>query len=177
MDSNITAAIRAAALTHSLDPLMVEAVVMQESGGDPWAWNPEPKYRYFWDVKAKKPFRLVTPQEIASKVPPRDFPTLAGDRDQEWWAQQASFGLCQLMGSVARELGCASPYLTVLCDPVVSLHYGCRLLAKQFAWADHNWAKALSAYNGGRGAAMQSPFPNREYPESVLARYQALKVR
>ena len=46
------------------------AVAEQESAFDPWAWNPEPKYRYLWDVLLNKPFRKLTPAEDASEIPP-----------------------------------------------------------------------------------------------------------
>src|SRR5687767_808548 len=90
---------------HGLDPRLLRAQVLQESGGNTWAYNPEQRYRYFWNVKLWKPFREVTDPECSSEFPPVDFPTLAGDRDQEWWAQQASWGLMQVMGAVAREHG------------------------------------------------------------------------
>lgn len=174
VDSELRALVSEAARVHALDALMVEAVVMQESGGNPWAWNPEPRYKWFWDVRRKAPFRAVTASEVAAKLPPADFRSLAGDPDQEWWGQQASFGVMQTMGAVARELGCTAPYLTELCDPVLSLHYGCKLLAREFAWAGHDWQKTLSSYNGGRGAAVKSPRPNQSYADDVLARYRAL---
>ena len=94
----------AKAAAHGLPPLLITALVEQESAGDPYAWNPEPRYRYLWDVKRNAPFRTPTEAERASEIPPHDFPTLGGDRDQEWWGQQASWGLMQVMGAVAREL-------------------------------------------------------------------------
>lgn len=139
------------ARTQSLDRDLLAAIVHVESGGDRYAWNPEPKYRYFWNVKTQRPFRHLTAQEIASKIPPADFPTLAGDRDQEWWAQQASWGLCQVMGAVARERGMRDPYLTKLMDPETNLAIAAGYLASLLAWADGNVAQAVGAYNAGRG--------------------------
>src|SRR5688572_9407095 len=99
------ALIQSAAEEHALDPELLEAQVFVESGDNAHAWNPEPAYRYLWDVRQGRPFRPLTPAERQSEVPPADFPTLAGDRDQEWWAQQASWGLLQVLGAVAREDG------------------------------------------------------------------------
>lgn len=137
------------AQAHQLDPRLVLAVVNVESSGEPWAWNPEPRYRWFWNVKTWTPFRNVVNGELAAKVPPPDFPALAGDPDQEWWAQQASWGLMQVMGAVAREFGCRERYLTALCDPAIGVEFGCRVLAARMTWAKGDTASALAAYNGG----------------------------
>src|SRR3972149_8253567 len=114
-----------AAVGHGLDPKLVTAIIVQESNWNPWAWNPEPRYRWFWDVRKNMPFRKVTDQEILNKFPPSDFSTLSGDRDQEWWAQQASWGLMQIMGAVARECGFRGPYLPAILDPFDNITYGC----------------------------------------------------
>jgi len=143
--------VRQSARDAHLDPALVVALVAQESSGDPWAYNPEPRYRYFWNVRTQSPFRRLTAEEIEREVPPVDFPTIAGDRDQEWWAQQASWGLLQIMGAVARETGFTGRYLTELCDPVLNLTLGCRLLHQLMLWAHGETWQAVAAYNGGRG--------------------------
>jgi len=164
--------IREAANLAGLEALLVEALVEQESSGNSWAHNPEPRYRYLWDVSRRKPFRGLTALEIASETPPVDFPTLAGDRDQEWWNQQASWGLMQVMGAVARELGFRGPYLTELCDPRVNLPLGCEKLAQNRIWAGGDVFQALAAYNAGRGG-WHSP-QGQAYAASVLKRKAAL---
>lgn len=168
----------AAAAEYGLTPQLVEALVLQESGGNPWALNPEPRYRYFWDIRKKAPFRALTAAEIAAKIPPADFHSLAGDPDQEWWAQQASFGVCQVMGAVARELGCTEPYLTALCDPVIGLRFGCKKLAVEVKWADGDLSSALAAYNGGRGgnAPGTKPLRNAAYADTVLGRLAKITI-
>ena len=113
--------IQSAAARHALPELLVIAVVEVESAGNSWAWNPEPRYRYLWDVKRGRPFRPLTEAERASEIPPDDFSCIAGDRDQEWWGQQASWGLMQVMGAVAREHGFRGPYLTELSVPELSI--------------------------------------------------------
>lgn len=168
--------IKVAAESFRLTPQLVEAVVMQESGGNTFAWNPEPRYRYFWDVRKRAPFRALTPAEIGAETPPADFRGLAGDPDQEWWAQQASFGLMQVMGAVAREEGCTEPYLPALCDPVIGLRFGCKHLKAQLDWAHGDIASALAAYNGGRGgnAPGTKPLRNAKYADEVLGRLAAI---
>lgn len=151
---------------HGYDSDLLAALVQVESSSDPHAYNPEPRYRYFWNVKTHAPFRKVTDAEIASKVPPADFPSLAGDRDQEWWAQQASWGLTQVMGALARERGFRDPYLTRLTDPELNLMIGGGHLAGLLVWARGDEAKALGAYNAGRGG-WNSPAGQR-YSAKVL---------
>jgi hypothetical protein len=136
---------------HQLDADLVEAVCRVESGGHRWAWNPEPAYRYLWNVKTKQPFRKMTAAELASKTPPKDFPCLAGDRDQEYWGQQASFGLMQVMGAVGREFGFQEPYLTQLCEVRYSLEIGCSVLKARLKWSGGDVDKALASYNAGVG--------------------------
>jgi soluble lytic murein transglycosylase-like protein len=143
--------IEKAARAHNLDADLVEAMVVVESDGRAWAWNPEPHYRYLWNVRTQRPFRALGPGEASSKWPPADFPTIAGDRDQEWWGQQASWGLLQVMGAVARERGFRGLYLPELCDPVLNLDVGCRHYAAFLRWAGGDMWKAVAAYNGGQG--------------------------
>lgn len=168
--------IEIAARAHKLKPELVGAVVLQESDAQPFAFNPEPRYRWFWDVKQRKPFRTVSGVELAKKFPPADFPTIAGDRDQEWWAQQASWGLMQVMGAVAREHGCRVPFLPELTDVALNLEIGCRHLAGLMAWAEGKKDKALAAYNGGRAGNAVPPYRNAEYAHAVFAKLATIRA-
>ena len=143
--------IEAAAIAHGLDSLLVQAMVKVESNYLQFALNPEPVYRYFWNVRDHAPFRPVTQNELKSKYPPADFPCLAGDPDQEWWSQQTSWGLLQVMGAVARERGFREPYLPALCDVDMNLQIGCEHLRWLFARAAGEVEKAVGAYNAGLG--------------------------
>lgn len=167
--------IAAAAGRHGLDPVLVGALVHVESGLNPYAWNPEPRYRYLWDVRAHAPFRRLTLLEQETEIPPKDFNMLAGDRDQEWWAQQASWGLMQVMGALARELGFRGPYLTELVDPALNLSLGCEHLGRLVRWAKGNTTQALAAYNGGKGGNEVMPFRNLDYAVKVLKTQARLK--
>jgi hypothetical protein len=156
---------------YRVDPTVIVALIDVESDGNPYAWNPEPKYRYFWNVKTRAPFRKLTAEESANETPPKDFPCLAGDSDQEWWAQQASWGLMQVMGAVAREAGYQGPYLTRLCDPYLNLEFGIRHFKSQLDWAKGDTRAALAAYNGGRaGNSPGKPLRNAGYADKVLSR-------
>lgn len=163
--------IDSAAADHKVPPALVHAMVQVESSGNTWAWNPEPHYRYLWDVKRNRPFRPLTAAEQANERPPSDFACLAGDRDQEWWAQQASWGLMQVMGAVARERGFNGEYLPRLCDPLIGLEYGCRHLAmlrKRYfdAW---RWDGVIAAYNAGSVRHSRGSFENQGYVNKVRA--------
>lgn len=166
--------IQTAAKLHALDPTLVAALVKIESRFDPWAWNPEPQYRYLWDVKARAPFRQMTPEEQLSEYPPPDFPCFAGDPDQEFWAQQASWGLMQVMGAIAREEGFIGPYIPALCQPTIGLMAGCSHLARQLTWAGGNVQRALAAYNGGHWKNDKPPYRNAEYAAKVLGAKELL---
>lgn len=171
---NFNSEILTTASTFKLDPDLIAAQVHVESGNNPWAWNPEPLYKYLWDVQKNRPFRMLMPAEVSSEIPPTDFPCLAGARDQEWWAQQASWGLLQIMGAVARENGFKGPYLAELCDPIVNLSIGCNHLAQLMLWAKGNTIQALAAYNGGKKGNTQTPFRNQAYADRVLKARKAL---
>lgn len=181
--------LEAAAASSGLELPLLAALVDKESGGETAAWNPEPKYRYFWNVRTRAPFRRVSDLEIAAKFPPDDFPALAGDPDNEWWGQQASWGLTQIMGAVAREHGYAAKYLPALCsDPAANLAIGAAHLAGNVKWAAGLYVgleagraaavtrAALAAYNGGRaGNSPAGPLRNRAYADDVLTRYRTIR--
>lgn len=181
--------IEAAAAARTLDPDLLAALVEQESAGDQNAWNPEPRYRYFWNVRTGKPFRRVSDLELAAKFPPADFPALAGDPDQEWWGQQSSWGLTQIMGAVAREHGYTGKYLPALCsDVAINLAIGAAHLADQIKWAGSAYVglesgrqaaatrAGLAAYNGGRaGNSPAGPLRNASYADHVLERFRRLR--
>lgn len=141
----------AIAMAHNfeLEPALVCAVCERESGWNQYAWNPEPAWRYFWDVKLKKPFRRPSPEELASERPPADFHSLAGDPDQEWWGQQISWGVMQVMGGVGREQGFSGLYLPELIEPLVNIPQGCKKLKQVIARNGGDREAGLLAYNGG----------------------------
>lgn len=154
------------ATVTGVNPRLAAAVCDVESSRNPWAYNPEPRYRYLWDVVTRAPFRALTDSEQTSEIPPLDFPSpLGAPRDAEWWGQQASWGLMQVMGAVARERGFLGTFLPELCNPETGLLYGCLHLAAQCrrypAFAD-----ALAAYNAGRPGTTAGV----AYAEKVLSR-------
>lgn len=123
----------ATARTFGLPEALVCAICDHESGG----WRP-------WAVRYEPAFRWV-PQSVKD-------PT-------ERVARACSYGLMQVMGQTARELGFAGDYLTELCDPLVGIEYGCKKLSRCMAKCPGNVREALLCYNGGG---------NPNYPDLVL---------
>lgn len=120
---------------HGLEGALVCAVVEQESNWAPWAIRYEPAFQT----------RYVEPQNLG--------PT-------ETVARSISWGLMQLMGEVARELGFQGK-LASLCDPDTGLEWGCKHLKAKLDAHGGDVTAGLLAWNGGG---------NKEYPEQVLAR-------
>lgn len=131
---------RAIAVQHSLDPQLVCAVIEQESEWNPWAVRYEPGFlgKYVASDYIKG---LITATQA--------------------YTRSMSFGLMQVMGLTAVELGFKGKFLTELCDPAVGVEFGCRKLAKTLARANDDVNAALQAYNGGS---------NPSYFSQVLAR-------
>lgn len=114
------------AQAHLLDPAVVAAVCEQESG-----WNP-----YAARFEAGFLARYVKPAN------PLDPSTLEIFR-------ATSFGLMQIMGQTAMELGWRGYYLSELFDPETGMEFGCRKLRKCFDLHGSDLSAALLAYNGG----------------------------
>jgi soluble lytic murein transglycosylase-like protein len=161
-----------AAQVHGLDLALVLGIAEVESSFRVAAWNPEPRYRYLVNVSTWKPFRALTPAEAASESPPADFPAPPGmPTDAEWWGQQASWGLMQVMGGVARELLCSAWSLgELLADPGLAVDLGCRHLKAKLKRYDGETAAGIAAYNLGsamRGA--DGRYANQGYVDKVTA--------
>src|SRR5271166_3320386 len=129
-----------AAEAEGLDTALVCAVVEQESGWNPWAMRYEPHFF------AKYVAPLYTNNKVGAT---------------EAYARGFSWGLMQVMGQTAREMGLNSLHLSMLCDPAVGLSTGCKILRKKLETAGGNLHKALLAWNGGG---------NPDYADEVVAR-------
>jgi soluble lytic murein transglycosylase-like protein len=124
-----------------LDPALVCAIVEQESAWNPWAIRYEPAFQ--------KKYIDPMPIKQTDKV-----------------ARSISWGLCQVMGQVAREAGFEGDYAS-LCDPEVGLTIGCKVFKKKLALAKGDIKKALLYWNGGS---------RPEYVDEVLARVEKYGV-
>ncbi|HKS96667.1 MAG TPA: lytic transglycosylase domain-containing protein [Terriglobia bacterium] len=129
-----------AAAAQKLDAPLVCAVIEQESSWNPWAMRYEPAFL------AKYVAPLYTNNKISAS---------------EAYARGFSWGLCQVMGQVAREFGFDAPFLSALCDPEQGLAIGCKVMRRKLDAMAGDLTRGLLAWNGGS---------NPQYAAQVLAR-------
>lgn len=129
-----------AAAAEGISAQLVCAVVEQESAWNTFAVRYEPGFLS----------KYVAPQYTQGKL-----------SATEAYTRSMSWGLMQLMGEVARELGFDGPWLTELTDPKIGLLFGCKKLKSCLTKAKDDEAKALLIWNGGA---------NANYPAETLAR-------
>lgn len=110
---------------HGIDPVLICALVHHESSWNQYAIRYEPQFFA----------RYILP--MAEKF-----------SDTECRARAFSWGLCQLMGQTARELGFTGD-LAALCDVDVGLDWGCHKLQKCLNNHVGDLNAALLEYNGG----------------------------
>ncbi len=143
MDNALITTARAIAIQHSLDPSLVCAIIEQESAWNPHAIRYEPGFF----------FKYVAPLFTSNKVEP---PT-----NTEAHSRAISWGLMQVMGQSAREVGFTGSFLSELCDPAIGVGVGCVLFSKKLSITRGNEHQALQIWNGG---------VNLNYATEVVAR-------
>lgn len=134
---------RQAAGKWDLDEALVCAIVEQESSWRPNAMRYEPAFF------ARYVAPLFTRQQIGVT---------------EAYARGFSWGLMQVMGQSAREMGFEGQFLAELCDPATGLDIGCKLFWTKLGRQGGDTTKALQSWNGGG---------NPNYATEVLARIPA----
>lgn len=151
MKSPYRVEIVAAASAHQLSPDLVEAITVVESSGKPYAYRYEPT---FWTKYMSNDAAWVgaNPERVA-----------------------ASYGLMQVMFVVAQEVGYEHAEPEYLFVPAIGLEFGCRKIAQLLAWAEGDVARALAAYNGGKGGNVAPPYRNQAYADRVLKQMELLK--
>jgi len=138
--SQLIALVTKEALRLKLDPILMCAMVEQESGWDIWSIRFEPKFFS----------KYVAGQFTSGKI------TVT-----EAYSRSFSYGLLQVMGQTAREAGFDGTYLTELCDPQTNAGIGCYVFSGKLVKTKGDVTKALLLWNGGA---------NPNYPTHVLAR-------
>jgi soluble lytic murein transglycosylase-like protein len=145
------------AALFKLDPALVGAVVMTESAGDEWAVRIELHWQYY--LETKKFARLNRITEVTERA-----------------LQACSWGLMQVMGSVAREHNYSGP-LHKLADPDLGLRYGCKHLAK-FVAKHPNINDAIASYNAGAPVkGLDGRYKNNEYVVKVCILRDTIKSK
>ncbi len=149
---------------HKLDPLLVEAIVVQESQGNADYFRFE---RDFWNryLKLLPAYVGANPRRVS-----------------------AAYGLMGVMYPTALEVGYKTevPPEMLFC-PEIGLEYGCRQLRRLVDWADSGYPQVgaesrrlavLASYSGGRGGNTPgTPLrpAGRVYALSTLAHLDTLR--
>jgi soluble lytic murein transglycosylase-like protein len=149
MTNDYSPEIQIASGRHGLDPNLVRAVISKESAGKTHAVRFEASVADWFKRNPKA--AGLTPERYAS-----------------------SYGLMQILFATATDYGfSAEPeYLFV---PRIGLDFGCMHLAAMNKWAHGDLAKALEAYNGGKGNA-NGHGSDADYAADVLSRWHKFKA-
>lgn len=132
--------IEAAAKANSLPADLVAAIVTVESGGNPAATRFEEGFLRRYIAKFKYPA-------------------------QEARERSTSWGLMQIMGQTAYEMGFRGKFPDLL-NPRVGLEWGCIYLRRLSCRYEHEpWEVVCRAYNGGPGERHNL---KNKYPDDVI---------
>ena len=128
---------------HQLDPKLLLALAYTESSYRPFVTTYETDYRWLYKLEEMAKEMGVT--VVTEKV-----------------HQQTSWGLCQVMGAVAREYGFRL-HMPELCDPLTNLEYACIHLKKkikQYSLKDP--IDIYACYNAGRVEKKNGEYVNKK---------------
>lgn len=145
---------------HGLEQALVHAIIMVESAGNTWAVRYEPNMR--WQLPPEQ-------SQIHAKA-------CGVSLDTELMCQRTSWGLMQVMGVVARELG-FDGLLTKLCDEELGIAYGCKQLERLKKWhKSYSFDDVVASYNAGSPRyTKQGFYENQAYVDKVTAYYSNYK--
>lgn len=135
------------ALDQNVPPNLLGAIVQTESGGNRYAARFEPHYKYIFETKKNAQDNQIT-------------------ETTETMLQMTSFGLCQLMGAVAREHGLTGSLFQLL-DPRINLTYACKHF-KRLAGRYKERDDIIAAYNAGSPIKdMTGKYKNQAYVDKI----------
>lgn len=137
-----------------LDANLISAVIRIESSGNPDAIRFEPRWHLF-----------NNPQFYASH--------LGIERTDEEKHQATSWGLMQVMGAVARDLG-FTDHMEMLLVPELGVFYGCKKLKKLFE-RYHTEEDVVSAYNQGNNRMANGMYVNQRYVDKIYGELRYLR--
>jgi len=126
---------------------LLAAIVFVESGGNPFACRFEKDYKYLFETKKNALDNRIT-------------------ETTEMMLQMTSWGLCQLMGAVAREYGLKGSILQLL-EPKINLTYASKLI-KRLATRFKERDDIIAAYNAGTPVkSLDGKYKNQAYVDKV----------
>jgi soluble lytic murein transglycosylase-like protein len=135
---------------HKLNKSLIYAVIQVESSGDPWSIRYEPQYKWV----LPRAVSLLHAKAWGVSI------------ETEEMAQKTSWGLMQVMGGVARELGYDEP-LTKLLLPEFGIEYGCKQLARLSKKYKKD-SELIASYNAGSPRKDdRGRFLNQSYVDKV----------
>ena len=147
---------------YELDPVIMSALIWQESKGDIWATRYEKGFfKRYLEGKGRR--------ELSGFVPPDSICSLS----TELSLRSHSLGSCQLMGETLRWQGFKGNYLVSACMPGINLEYGCKYLRYCYDKKKHETPgrtqtkAALALYNGIRNHV------DSEYDEKVIGHVES----
>ncbi len=147
MDATSPAFLQACQNRH-IEPALAAAIVTVESGWNNWVCRSEPQFKWTWMV-----------EEYA--------PKLGQSETTERTQQKTSWGLMQIMGGTARELGYEG-LLSMLALPEMGLDWGLRYLTKKLR-AHTQISDVIAAYNAGSPRRDPSgKYKNQAYVDKVM---------
>lgn len=136
-----------------LSPNLVEAVIAVETSGLKYATRYEVGFGYL--VEVSKWAKQLGITEITECI-----------------GQKTSWGLMQIMGATAREMG-FSGYFPELCSEEYGIRFGAKYLKRQldrFKTVEN----AIAAYNAGSPRINNGKFENQHYVDKVLSHLNKL---
>lgn len=145
---------------NNIDPEVVAAIILQESGGYQFA----ERFEKLWFARMLPWTRRK--MENHGYVHPKGPPGLLQEKRQ----RATSYGYMQCLGITAREHGFDGRYLGELCDTEKNLHFGCAIFKTKERAAKRRLPggtkeqilkQTLLFWNGGGSPS---------YPEKVLSR-------
>lgn len=133
---------------HGVDPDLLLAIIAVESSWNPWSIRFEPKYQYFYFYNEHASQNHIDPFYEKS-------------------LQATSWGLCQVMGGVCRELGYHGMLTNVL-QPDVSVQMGClKIKELMVRYGGEAESQIISAYNAGSARKLNGLYVNQKYVDKV----------
>jgi soluble lytic murein transglycosylase-like protein len=165
-----------AAQAENVPADLLGAIVQTESSGNQFALRAETKHAWIVDpVTAKKTSIALRSHYIYLYKTDECAKNAGVTHETEIWSQIASWGLCQIMGAVARELGLKGPIVQLL-QMDTNLKYAALLLkriAKRYDKADD----IIAAYNAGSAVKLiNGDYRNQSYVDKVNLHLSAIKL-
>ena len=135
-------------------PYLLASICWVESNGFVYAVRFEENYRWVSDVDAHARKNNIT-------------------FDSELNLQKQSFGLTQIMGATARDLGFQGP-LPMLYRPEMNLYWGGKYLSR-LQKRYNEITDVVSAYNQGTATKVGDEYRNQKYVDKVMKLYSEIK--